>query len=89
MSITPWTTDREKRKCGTDVPHKPTDEFVHRAFAWGAGQLWPDSRDPGWYVTFDRWLAARMADAWDEGYGDDAECNEPRTNPYRATEEPS
>lgn len=25
--------------------------------------------------------------AWDEGYGDDLTCNEPRTNPYRAITE--
>lgn len=51
--------EREARKFGTDSPHKPTDEFVRRAFAEGARHLWPDSRDPGWIVTFDRWLAAR------------------------------
>jgi hypothetical protein len=50
---------REWRKFGTESPHEPTDEFVVHAFAEGARSLWPDSRDPGWHVTFQRWLAAR------------------------------
>lgn len=52
---------REWRKFGTDRPHEPTDEFVIHAFAEGARSLWPDSRDPGWHTTFQRWLAARDA----------------------------
>ena len=52
--------EHDRRKFGTDVPHEPTDEFVLQAFAEGARALWPDSRDPGWHVTFRRWLAARM-----------------------------
>ena len=55
--------ERERRKFGTETPHQPTDEFVVQAFAEGARALWPDSRDPGWHVTFNRWLAARLADA--------------------------
>lgn len=54
--------DRDRRKFGTDSPHEPTDEFVRRAFAEGARALWPDSRDPGWIVTFSRWLDARVAE---------------------------
>jgi hypothetical protein len=50
---------REARKHGTDVPHHPTDEFVVYAFAEGAQSLWPDGRDPGWHVTFRRWLEQR------------------------------
>jgi hypothetical protein len=53
--------EREARKHGTDTPGEPTDEFVVYAFAEGARALWPDSRDPGWHVTFNRWLAARDA----------------------------
>ena len=49
--------DSDRRKFGTDSPHEPTDEFVRRAFAEGARALWPDSRDPGWIVTFNRLLA--------------------------------
>lgn len=74
------TERREARKHGSDRPGDPTDEFVIHAFAEGAKSLWPDSRDPGWHVTFKRWLAAReaevraealapilaLADAWDE-----------------------
>ena len=88
MMITPYMQDREARKCGTDVPHKPTDEFVRQAFANGAGALWPDGRDPGWHVTFDRWLAAQKAAVWDEAYQDGYEDNG-GPNPYRATEEKS
>jgi len=51
--------EHDRRKFGTDVPHEPTDEFVVQAFAEGARSLWPDSRDPGWHVTFRRWLTAR------------------------------
>lgn len=29
-------------------------------------------------------IRAAQEKAWDEGYGDDATCNEPRTNPYRS-----
>lgn len=54
--------DSDRRKFGTDSPSEPTDEFVRRAFAEGARALWPDSRDPGWIVTFDRWLEARVAE---------------------------
>lgn len=54
--------DSDRRKFGTDSPHEPTDEFVRRAFAEGARALWPDSRDPGWIVTFNRWLDARVAE---------------------------
>lgn len=57
-AVTVW---RERRKFGTDTPHEPTDEFVVQAFAEGARSLWPDSRDPGWHVTFRRWLAAHDA----------------------------
>lgn len=53
--------EHDRRKFGTDSPHKPTDEFVVQAFAEGARSLWPDSRDPGWHVTFRRWLEARDA----------------------------
>lgn len=53
--------EREARKFGTDSPHDPTDEFVVHAFAEGARALWPDSRDPGWHVTFRRWLARHDA----------------------------
>lgn len=28
-------------------------------------------------------VARLLAEAWDEGYGDDLTCNEPRENPYR------
>jgi len=52
-----YSPDKEARKFGTDTPHEPTDEFVRNAFAIGARRLWPDSRDPGWWVTFNRWLA--------------------------------
>lgn len=52
---------REARKHGTDTPGRPTDEFVLHAFAEGARSLWPDSRDPGWHVTFRRWLERRDA----------------------------
>lgn len=52
---------RERRKFGTDQPHEPTDEFIVQAFAEGARYLWPDSRDPGWHVTFRRWLAEHDA----------------------------
>ena len=60
--IPPTPEQREARKYGTDSPHEPTDEFVRRAFAEGAKALWPDSRDPGWIVTFERWLTARVAE---------------------------
>jgi hypothetical protein len=58
---------RESRKFGTDSPHEPTDEFVVQAFAEGARSLWPDGRDPGWHVTFRRWVAAREAAADQRG----------------------
>lgn len=72
----------DDRKHGTDSPHEPTDDFVRAAFAEGARHLWPDSRDPGWCVTFDRWLAGRAVEPTRESFalgaawalGDDEEA---------------
>ncbi len=74
----------DDRKFGTDSPHEPSDEFVVQAFAEGARSLWPDSRDPGWHVTFRRWLDEQMVAAWDEGYTAGNSHNGRRdANPYR------
>ncbi|WP_182377877.1 hypothetical protein [Nocardioides sp. WS12] len=93
-----WATEKVRRKFGTEVPHEPTDEFVKRAFMEGARSLWPDSRDPGWYVTFGRWLeahvASKQAEAWDLGHGTTCDgitssldgCE--KHNPYRTKETP-
>lgn len=55
-------------KYGTDDPSHPTDEFVIEAFARGAKELWPDSRDPGWWITFQRWLNEHDHKVWEDGF---------------------